>query len=262
MSVIIHNQAIIHYEALGRGRPVVFLHGWIGSWRYWISSMQAASTSYRSYGLDLFGFGDTAHDPRLYSLEPQAELVTGFLDEMGIAKAALVGHGLGAWIALRAAARQPERVARVMAVSMPLDMTSINTRLRMANPAELVDWLSGRRAATLELVSDTSKMDPRVVAVSLRGFDAASLLPGFAATEVPGLLVYGQDDPLLHPPQANDALLLGPNVHRVDLEDSGHFPMLDATDRFNRLLTEFLVLEAGISPRELQLKEEWRRRVR
>jgi pimeloyl-ACP methyl ester carboxylesterase len=149
-----------------------------------------------------------------------------------------------------------------MAVGMPLDLTSINTRLRMASPAELADWLSGRRPATLELVSDTSKMDPRVVAASLNAFDAALLFPVFSGTGVPGLLVYGQDDPLLRPPPANDAEPLGPNVHRVDLEDSGHFPMLDATDRFNRLLTEFLALEGGMNPRELQLKEEWRRRVR
>jgi CheY-like chemotaxis protein len=33
---------IVHYEVLGRGRPLIFLHGWIGSWRYWIPSMQSA----------------------------------------------------------------------------------------------------------------------------------------------------------------------------------------------------------------------------
>src|SRR5512143_2791545 len=98
MSVILLNQAIIHYESLGRGRPVVFLHTWVGSWRYWIASMQAASRSYRAYALDLYGFGETTHDPRLYSLGSQVDLVRGFMDELGIDKAALVGHGLGALI--------------------------------------------------------------------------------------------------------------------------------------------------------------------
>ncbi|MCK7519753.1 MAG: hypothetical protein MZV64_19525 [Ignavibacteriales bacterium] len=32
---------IVHYEVLGRGRPVIFLHGWVGSWKYWIASMQS-----------------------------------------------------------------------------------------------------------------------------------------------------------------------------------------------------------------------------
>ena len=51
-------------------------------------------------------------------------------------------------------------------------------------------------------------------------------------------------------------------THQVELESSGHFPMIDESLRFNRLLTDFLALDSGISPRELQLKEEWRRRVR
>jgi len=48
----------------------------------------------------------------------------------------------------------------------------------------------------------------------------------------------------------------------VELDASGHFPMIDETGKFNRLLTDFLALDSGVSPRELQLKEEWRRRVR
>jgi hypothetical protein len=51
-------------------------------------------------------------------------------------------------------------------------------------------------------------------------------------------------------------------VHQVVLEGSGHFPMLDENQKFNRLMTDFLALESGDSPRELQLKEEWKRRVR
>jgi hypothetical protein len=51
-------------------------------------------------------------------------------------------------------------------------------------------------------------------------------------------------------------------MHAVALEQSAHFPMLDDPARFNRLLTDFLALESGESPRDLQMKEEWRRRVR
>jgi hypothetical protein len=51
-------------------------------------------------------------------------------------------------------------------------------------------------------------------------------------------------------------------MHQVYLEGAGHFPMLDDAIKFNRLLTDFLALESGLSPRELQLKEEWKRRVR
>jgi hypothetical protein len=52
------------------------------------------------------------------------------------------------------------------------------------------------------------------------------------------------------------------NVHQVVLEESGHFPMLDAADTFNRMLIDFLALDRGVSPRSIRPKEEWRRRMR
>jgi hypothetical protein len=48
----------------------------------------------------------------------------------------------------------------------------------------------------------------------------------------------------------------------VVFEQSGHFPMLDEANKYNRLLNDFLALTSGVSPRQLQLKEEWKRRVR
>ncbi|MGZ6316076.1 MAG: alpha/beta fold hydrolase [Anaerolineales bacterium] len=262
MSAILLNQAIVHYEALGRGRPIVFLHGWVGSWRYWISSMQVASTSYRAYALDLFGYGDTSHDPLNYSLEKQAALLSGFLDEMGIGKIAIVGHGLGALVAFYFAAQQPGSVDRIMAVNSPLDFNSVSARLRTSSATELVDWLSSRTPEALAALSDASKCDPRAISGSMNGFQADGLFDQFRAANVPCLLVYGQNDPSMRVPSVESALPLGDNVHQINLEDSGHFPMLDESARFNRLLTDFLALEPGLSPRELQLKEEWKRRVR
>ena len=67
MSAILLDDRIVHYEVLGRGRPIIFLHGWVGSWRYWVPAMQAAAMSFRAYALDLWGFGDTAHDSACYT---------------------------------------------------------------------------------------------------------------------------------------------------------------------------------------------------
>ena len=54
MSVVTLDGEIIHYEVLGRGRPIIFLHGWVGSWRYWVPTMQAASINFRAYAMDLW----------------------------------------------------------------------------------------------------------------------------------------------------------------------------------------------------------------
>ena len=262
MSAILLDQSIVHYEALGRGRPIVFLHGWVGSWRYWLSSMQVASTSYRAYALDLYGYGDTSHDPLKYSLDKQAALLSGFLDELGIGKIAIVGHGLGALVGFYFAAQQPGSVDRIMAVSCPLDFNSINGRLKTSDAAELVDWLSNRSADSLNALSDASKADQRAVTASMTSFQSDSLFSQFRSSNVPCLLVYGENDVAMHVPDVEEIEPYGLHLHQVNLEDSGHFPMMDDADKFNRLLTDFLALESGFSPRELQLKEEWKRRVR
>ena len=117
MSAIILDGSIVHYEALGRGRPIVFLHGWVGSWRYWINSMQIASTSFRAYAIDLFGFGDTTRDPMRYTIDRQADLINRFLEEMGIGKIALVGHNLGALVGFSFIKQWPKSVDRIMAIN-------------------------------------------------------------------------------------------------------------------------------------------------
>ncbi len=260
MSAIILNESIVHYEALGRGRPILFLHSWIGSWRYWITSMQVASTSFRAYGVDLFGYGDTSHDASQYSLEQQSDLVGRFLDEMGMGRIAIVGHGLGALVGFRFATQRPDSVDRIMAVNSPLDFNSINAKLRTSSVAELVEWLSSRTPEAITALSDASKADTGAIAASMNGFQSDSLFSQFREASIPCLLVYGLNDPSISvPPTENISSL---HMHQINLDGSGHFPMIDETAKFNRLLTDFLALESGLSPRELQLKEEWKRRVR
>jgi pimeloyl-ACP methyl ester carboxylesterase len=261
LSAILLDSSIVHYEVLGRGRPVIFLHGWVGSWRYWISAMQVTSTSYRAYALDLWGFGETAHNTLNYSLDQQATLIDRFLNEMGIGKIALVGHGLGALVGMTFAARFPQSVDRMMAVSCPLDYQAVNARLRTGTSAvELTDWLSSRNSEATIALSDASKADAKAIADSLAGLQANNVFSNFRALNIPCLLVYGDKDPAIVIPDGEYSL--SSMTHQVELENSGHFPMIDEISRFNRLLTDFLALDSGVSPRELQLKEEWRRRVR
>ena len=111
--------------------------------------MQVASTSFRAYALDLWGFGDTAHNVLNYSIEQQASLIDRFLMEMGIGKIALVGHGLGALVGMSFATRFPKSVDRLMAVSCPLDYAAVNTRLRTAAPNESIGTSSVRQRELL-----------------------------------------------------------------------------------------------------------------
>jgi pimeloyl-ACP methyl ester carboxylesterase len=264
MSAIILDGAMVHYEALGRGRPVIFLHGWVGSWRYWINAMQIASTSFRAYALDLYGFGDSMRDPLRYSLDKQAQLLKQFLDEMGIGKIALVGHALGAAVGLLYLKQWPQNVDRIMAVNCPLDYSAINPRLKTAAVSELADWLGGRAPEAASALSDAAKADPQAISASMAGIQANPNLFGeIRGLGVPCLFVYGSADPGVSMPSKERTETLPLHMHQINLEGIGHFPMIEDSNKFNRLLTDFLALDSGASPRELQeLKEEWKRRVR
>jgi pimeloyl-ACP methyl ester carboxylesterase len=262
MSVVLIDNQVVHYEVLGRGRPLIFLHGWVGSWRYWIPVMQAASVSYRAYAIDLWGFGDTAKEPANYPLARQVQLIGKFIDEMGIGRVVLVGHGLGAVIARLYAMQNQDIVDRVMAVSCPLDEDSVNSRLRSTPPAELAGWLLGKTPLTELVLTDAPKTDPQAVAASLFGLPLNQIKETSLSLTTSCLMVNGQNDAAVTPPDLDSVISLPDCMHVINFDQSGHFPMLDEGNKFNRLLIDFLSLASGESPRQLQLKEEWKRRMR
>jgi pimeloyl-ACP methyl ester carboxylesterase len=260
MSVILLDRDIVHYEVLGRGRPLIFLHGWVGSWRYWLPVMQAASISFRAYAIDFWGFGETAKKPIHYPMDQQIQLLDSFLEQMGIIKVALVGHGLGAIVAMQYALNHPEFVDRVLAVSYPLEEAMINNRLKNTTPAGLAEWLVGRTTLTEPVRMDAPKTDPQAILSSLANL--AGLKETMQQMNTACVLVNGQNDPVMEGPRQEQLSSLPEFTTTVTFEQSGHFPMLDESSKFNRLVADFLALHSGENPRQLQLKEEWKRRVR
>lgn len=263
MSVVILQDELVHYEVLGRGRPLLFLHGWVGSWRYWVPTMQAASIQYRTYALDLWGFGDSAKKAENYTLEQQVNLINLFMQEMGISKLAIIGHGLGAVVAILFAQRYSNLVDRLMAVGLPGTRHTLNPRLFNDSPADLADWLFNRTPEGEAARTEASKTDQKAIQFSLASLQRLDISNLAASLTTPCLLVYGQNDPLvLEDSSATTPLDTPEHIHQIVFDQSGHFPMLEEMNKFNRLLVDFLSLGSGVSPRQLQLKEEWRRRVR
>jgi pimeloyl-ACP methyl ester carboxylesterase len=262
MSAVILQDEIVHYEVLGRGRPLVFLHGWVGSWRYWVPTMQSVSGLYRTYALDLWGFGATSKNSTGYGLEQQVGLVQAFLQEMGMDKIALVGHGLGALVGLMLAARLPRQVDRLVAVGLPEGQSALSPRLYTSQPQDLADWLLGRSldgdAARLE----APKTDQSAIRRSLDDLQAFDLHRLMAQITTPCLMIWGQNDLAVQAFSPERAGNMPEYFHQMTFEGSGHFPMLDEPSKFQRLLVDFLALASGASPRQLQLRDEWKRRVR
>lgn len=142
MSAITVEDDLIHYEVLGRGKPIILLHSWLGSWRYWVPTMQQLAVKYRCYAIDLWGFGDSGRNPERYTIDQQTNLLDQFMDRMGIRKTVLIGHGLGAVIAARFAnlPQHREKVHRMMVVSPPLfDLNPKSTALTTNKIVEVTD---------------------------------------------------------------------------------------------------------------------------
>ncbi|TAK14348.1 MAG: alpha/beta hydrolase [Anaerolineae bacterium] len=261
MSAIIIEDRVVHYEVLGRGKPVIFLHGWVGSWRYWIPTMQATSVTYRAYAVDLWGFGDSAKSADRYSLESQTNLLDRFLNEMGIAKVALVGHGLGAIVAALFASKHPFVVDRYMAIGMPFTPADLNERMASGNIADLAGWLLAQNPSTEAARTEAPKADGEAIRTSLTELQHIDMMAISRQMGTAALIVHGQNDPAVKTPNLSNGSLPGSSHHLI-FEEVGHFPMLDQPSKFHRLLSDFLELGSGESPQQLQLKDEWKRRVR
>ena len=261
MSALIVGDGLVHYEVIGRGRPLVFVHGWLGSWRYWVPAMEDVSIGYRAYALDLWGFGDSEKLAQHYSIDGYVDLLRAFLDHLGIQRVSLVGHALGGMVALQFAAQFPRHVQQIMGVSVPLAAEDVGRPLASAAAdADAVSRLVSRWAGFPELNLEARKADGAAIGSSLRSAMARDLRQVLGAVEQPVLLVYGASDPLVRPPDDDRGRAGGENVRVLLLDGVQHFPMLEAQNKFNRLLADFL--DAGAELSSLSLKNEWRRRLR
>jgi len=261
MSAIVIKEGLVHYEVIGRGRPLLFIHGWFGSWRYWVPAMEELSRNYRTYAFDLWGFGDSDKMRSYYSLEAYVEQLREFMDQLGIWSIPIVGHSLGGVVALLFATQFPDRVEQVMGVSVPLIGEDVDRSLTSfsGNGAALAR-LAARRADFPEVNMEVQKTDAEAVTHSVRSAveqDLHRLLPPI---EIPVLLLYGSEDSIVQLSQPEWLQDCDDNVRSFYLGNVQHFPMLEEQNKFNRLLMDFL--DSGDDLSSLELKEEWQRRLR
>jgi pimeloyl-ACP methyl ester carboxylesterase len=105
-----------HYQQAGEGPDVVLVHGVTGDLSIWFlcKAIQTLGARYRVTAFDLRGHGYSDAPADKYTSADHAADLFALMDELGIARATIVGHSFGGVIAMHAAVLAPEHVEAVV----------------------------------------------------------------------------------------------------------------------------------------------------
>jgi pimeloyl-ACP methyl ester carboxylesterase len=258
---------LIHVEDHGRGVPVVLLHGWPDSARLWRHQIPfLTGRGFRVIAPDLRGFGRSERPDEVaaYALRNAVADVTGILDALGIETAHVVGHDWGAAVAWLTAIMHPDRVRRLVAVSVPHPLVPATLRQKEMGWYQLFFQFAGVAEATIQhddwawlrwlsrgdgdlenAIADLSR--PGALTASLNWYRAnlAPRMPGPAPSlppvQAPTLGIWSDRDYYLDGERMRQSgdLIEGPWRYE-QIAGASHWVPLDAPDRLSELLLDWL----------------------
>ncbi len=251
-----HSHGALSYLELGRRDApcVVFLHGFGADLLTWQLCLVPLAAQYRVVALDLPGHGRSAPDVGDASLGFMSRWLDEAFDTLDIDDAHIVGHSMGAKIALGFTLAQPERVASLALIS-PAGLggefhhETLDAFLHDPEHAEiLAAQLVGPRgqalipslSSSLRQAADPLRRDALArllgqsktygLALSPEGFDWSKI-------RVPLMVLWGEHDRLIPMPEARRLPPSAP-VHRID--GAGHLPHMEASGTVVAHLKDFL----------------------
>ncbi len=269
--VQIHGHEVV-YRDVGEGPVLLLLHGIAGSSRAWREVMPALAGEYRMIAPDLIGHGESAKPVGDYSLGAYASGMRDFLGVLGVERATLVGQSFGGGVAMQLAYQHPEVCERLVlvdsgglgrevspilrAVTLPLaeyvlpivfpsfvkdrgDAVSRFLKQRGIQSGRAAEmWLAYRSLTE----SDNRKAFVRTMrsVIDPGGQTVSAMDRLYLAASVPTLIVWGEDDPIIPVSHGHAAheVIVGSRLEII--EGVGHFPHVEAPERFVEVLRDFL----------------------
>jgi len=261
------NGISLYVEDHGQGVPVLLIHGWPDSARLWRHQIpHLVANGFRVITPDLRGFGrsDRPGEVAAYALRNAVADMTAILDQVGIEAAHVVGHDWGAAVAWLTAMFSPDRVRTLTVISVPHPLAARTLRQYEMAWYQLFFQFTGIAEATLQhddwawlrtfsrgdgdqdqWIADLSR--PGALTASLNWYRAnlAPRMPGPPAklppVTAPTLAIWSAGDHYLDGERVRNsaALVQGPWRYE-EIPDASHWVPLDAPDRLNKLLLEWL----------------------
>jgi 4,5:9,10-diseco-3-hydroxy-5,9,17-trioxoandrosta-1(10),2-diene-4-oate hydrolase len=267
---VLVNGAKIHYQRAGTGRPLLLLHGLVGSaknWRLNISFLAGHSTV---YAVDLFNMGESDRVPGLDAgLEATADRLAAYMDALGLDEADISGHSHGGAIAMMFAARHPDRVRSLILFAPANPFCDLGHQLIRFYQTRVGIWLARQIPFLPRMLKATalSRMygDPsRVSAGALEGYIEGLRIPGTidhvlqivqrwavdmgllrsALTGLvakPTLLIWGDRDRAVGLPSGRELQRTLPHSSLIVLPGVGHIPFEEMPDICNNAMRDWLL---------------------
>ncbi|MEX2500918.1 MAG: alpha/beta hydrolase [Trueperaceae bacterium] len=262
----------VAYEVAGSGPPVVLIHGVGGGsslFQYRRNVPALTSAGYRSYAVDLHGFGRSGGPEGLATTDLLISQLTTFLDDVVAEPAVLVANGLSAAYAIRIAAESPERVAGLVLIGPtgyerlarppgPEREAAFGTLSGVLGEALyatllepgvqrlfLLDAYAGRDALTPEVLTtyDRNLRTPFAkwaILSFVTGNLDQDVSEAWPRVEAPSLIVWGTDATTTPIADAEPFLRARPDTAFLPLADAKLLPNEDRADAFDEAVLAFL----------------------
>lgn len=241
------------YADAGFGGAVLMLHGWAANHRYWRKLWPRVVPRARALAPDLPGHGGSAVGPTTdVTISGYAEWTAAFLDRVGVDRAAVIGHSMGATVAIRLALRHPERVSRLVLLNPVVrGRDAIPSRLKLLvapGVRQLLHALSGSlgiarwagRDLTHTVVLEDedylsmSRADGAALGRSLLSLLDEDLTADAGGVAVPTLILTAREDRLVRPEQSLLLAAAMPLAEQEWMEGVGHCALLEEPEEFCR----------------------------
>ena len=270
-TVEIHGHEV-SYQDVGDGPVLLLLHGIAGSGRAWREVLPALAKDFRVIAPDLLGHGESAKPIGDYSLGAYASGIRDLLGVIGIERATIVGQSFGGGVAMQLAYQHPELCERLVLVDSGGLGREVNPILRAATlplaeyvmPVLFPSFVKDRGDAVSRFLKDKGIRSGRAAEVWLAyrsltetenrkafvrtvrsvidpgGQTVSAMDRLYLAAEVPTLIVWGTDDTIIPVSHAHAAHEAVPGSRLELFEGVGHFPHVEAPERFVEVLRDFL----------------------
>ncbi|WP_342642654.1 alpha/beta fold hydrolase [Rhodoligotrophos ferricapiens] len=261
----------VGYIRAGHGEPLVLIHGVGMNAAVWQPQIERLADEFDVIAVDMLGHGASSLPPDPASLSDFAAPILALLDHLGIERANLIGHSMGALVAQELALTAPERVNRLISLNAvfrrsPEQAKAVLARAEGAAPAQDPDALAATLSrwfgnpVPLPLVESAAlagralrEVDPEGYLRTYRLFARADGAHGERLCELamPALFMTGQHDPNSTPAMSAAMARLAPQGRCVIISGERHMMTMTAPDRVTAEIKAFLRDKASAAPRPL-----------